>query len=126
MYGRGVGWVHRVHSAHIDVSRPGEGRTRVPALGGAGPDNPEDETDDDDGERRVKECWVPVYEQLLSRNVERFRGGLVLEAHRLLYRSILGSRVVKQRQRNAGHLPHSCERPFKRVPATLHRTQSIN
>jgi len=35
-------------------------------------------------------------EQLFSRNVERFRGGLVLKAHRLLYHSTLGPRVRKK------------------------------
>ena len=33
---------------------------------------------------------------LLNRNVKRFRGGLVLKAHRLVYHSILGSRVSKK------------------------------
>ena len=37
---------------------------------------------------------------LLSRNVERFRGGLVFEAHRLLYHSTLGSRVIKEKKKN--------------------------
>jgi len=32
----------------------------------------------------------PVVEQLLHRNVQRFRGGLVLKAHRLLFHSTLG------------------------------------
>ena len=27
--------------------------------------------------------WFSIYEQLLSRNVKRFRGGLVFKAHRL-------------------------------------------
>ena len=38
-------------------------------------------------------------EQLLCRNVELFRGGLVFKAHRLLYRSTLGSRVIKKKRR---------------------------
>ena len=33
-----------------------------------------------------------IREQLLHRNVQRFRGGLVFKAHRLLYRSTLGAR----------------------------------
>ena len=37
-------------------------------------------------------------EQLLSRNVERFRGGLVSKAHRLLYHSTLGLRVMKKKK----------------------------
>ena len=32
-----------------------------------------------------------IQEQLLDRNVQRFRGGLVFRAHRLLYHSTLGS-----------------------------------
>ena len=34
----------------------------------------------------------------LSRNVKRFRGGLVFKAHRLLYHSTLGSRVIKTKK----------------------------
>jgi len=40
----------------------------------------------------------PISEQLLSRNVERFRGGLVFKAHRLLYYSTLGTRVIKKKK----------------------------
>ena len=32
----------------------------------------------------------------LRRNVKRFRGGLVFKAHRLVYHSTLGSRVIKE------------------------------
>ena len=32
------------------------------------------------------------------RNVQRFRGGLVFEAHRLLYHSILGLRVINKKK----------------------------
>jgi len=39
-------------------------------------------------------------EQLLHRNVQRFRGGLVFKAHRLLYHSTLGLRVIKKRRRS--------------------------
>ena len=38
-------------------------------------------------------------EQLISRNVKRFRGGLVFKAHGLLYHSTLGSRVIKKERR---------------------------
>jgi hypothetical protein len=31
--------------------------------------------------------------------VERFRGGLVFKAHRLLYHSTLGSRVIKKKKK---------------------------
>ena len=36
----------------------------------------------------------------LRPNVKRFRGGLVFKAHRLLYHSTLGLRVIKQRRRH--------------------------
>ena len=39
-----------------------------------------------------------VFSVLLGRNVERFRGGLVFKAHRLLYHSTLGSKVRKKRE----------------------------
>ena len=37
--------------------------------------------------------------QLLSRNVQRFRGGRVFKAHRLLYHSTLGVRVIKKKKK---------------------------
>jgi len=40
--------------------------------------------------------------QLLSRNVNRFRGGLVFKAHRLVYHSTLGLRVIKKKKTLAG------------------------
>ena len=40
-----------------------------------------------------------ISEQPLGRNVKRFRGGLVFKAHRLLYHSTLGSRVIKKNPR---------------------------
>ena len=36
--------------------------------------------------------------QLLRRNVKRFRGGLVVKAHRLVYHSTLGLRVIKKKR----------------------------
>jgi len=41
-------------------------------------------------------------QQLLYRNVQRFRGGLVFKAHRLVYHSTLGLRVTK-RERDLLH-----------------------
>ena len=41
-------------------------------------------------------------DQLLCRNVKRFRGGLVFEAHRLLYHSTLGLRVIQKKKRDRG------------------------
>ena len=51
-------------------------------------------------ERSVKPtAWqpgrLPLIAHLLRRNVKRFRGGLVFKAHRLLYHSTLGLRVIK-------------------------------
>ena len=37
-------------------------------------------------------------EQLLRRNVKRFRGGLVCKAHRRVYHSTLGLRVIKKKK----------------------------
>ena len=34
-------------------------------------------------------------------NVKRFRGGLVFKAHRLLYHSTLGLRVIKKKKKSA-------------------------
>ena len=45
--------------------------------------------------------WVEallVGGQLLYRNVQRFRGGLVCKAHRPLYHSTLGLRVIKKKK----------------------------
>ena len=39
-----------------------------------------------------------IYEQMLFRNVKRFRGGLVIKARRLMYRSALGLRAIKKKQ----------------------------
>ena len=39
-----------------------------------------------------------VYEQLLSRNVERFREGLEFKSHRFLCHSTPGSRVIKNKE----------------------------
>jgi len=45
-----------------------------------------------------------VSEQLLRRNVKRFRGGLVFEAHRLFYHSTLGLRVTTKKKRDQAGL----------------------
>jgi hydroxymethylglutaryl-CoA reductase (NADPH) len=51
---------------------------------------------------------LSISEQLLRRNVEPFRGGLVFRAHRLLYHSTLGSRVIKKskKKKKKGFQPH--------------------
>jgi len=40
-------------------------------------------------------------EQILCKNGKRFQGGLVFEAHRLLYHSTLGWRVIKKKKNRA-------------------------
>ena len=62
--------------------------------------------------------WLVVvggFEQLLRRNVKRFRGGLVSKAHALVYHLTLGSRLMKKKKvrvwsrgwRRAASLPAS-------------------
>ena len=41
-----------------------------------------------------------IQELLLSRKVEQFRGGLVFKAHRWLYHSTLGSRIIKRKKKD--------------------------
>ena len=40
-----------------------------------------------------------ILEQVLRRNVKRFRGVLVRKAHRLLYHSTLGSEVIQKKKK---------------------------
>ena len=47
------------------------------------------------GGRRVQ---FSIYQQLPRINVKRFRGGLVFKAHRLVYHSPLGWRVIKKKK----------------------------
>ena len=51
-----------------------------------------------------------VRRQLPSRNVERFQGGLVSKAHRLLYHSTLGSRVKKKKKHTKATWSHCASR----------------
>jgi len=39
---------------------------------------------------------------LTHRNVQRFRGGLVFKAHRLLYHSTLGLKVIEKKKKVGG------------------------
>jgi len=55
-------------------------------------------------------------EALLSRNVEWVRGGLVSKAHRLLYHSALGSRVIKKKKKEK-YLRVGTERAHGRILA---------
>jgi len=45
----------------------------------------------------MRTCSMCGTEQLLRRNVKRFRGGLVFKAHRFVYHSTLGWRVTKKK-----------------------------
>ena len=47
---------------------------------------------------RCRVRGVALRVQLLHRNVQRFRGGRVFKAHRLLYYSTLGLRVIKKKK----------------------------
>ena len=49
-----------------------------------------------DRKEMCREEQFSIQEQLLSRNAEGFQAGLVSDAHRLLYHSTLGSRVIKK------------------------------
>ena len=42
-----------------------------------------------------------IKEQLLSRNVKRFRGGIVFKAHRLLHDSAVGLSMKKKKKRES-------------------------
>ena len=70
-------------------------------------------------------------DQLLRRNVHRFRGGLVFKAHRRVYHSTLGSRVIKKKKKlaprgvaprsappshDSSRSPHSSHSPHSRAP----------
>ena len=59
--------------------------------------------------RPAPKVQFSVSEQLLSRNVERFQGGLVFKAHRSLYHSTLRSRITKKRKEGipAPNIQHS-------------------
>jgi hypothetical protein len=48
---------------------------------------------------RVSTPGESIQEQLLHGNVQRFRSGLVFQAHRLLYHSTLSFRSIKERER---------------------------
>ena len=51
-----------------------------------------------EGTRWDVKSSMMMQEQMIGKNVERFRGGLVSKAHRLLYHSTLGSRVMKKKR----------------------------
>jgi len=45
--------------------------------------------------------FVHIFERMNSPHVQRFRGGLVFKAHRLLYHSTLGLRVTKKKKKRS-------------------------
>ena len=63
--------------------------------------------------------WQKCEEQLLRRNVKRFRGGLVFKARRLVYHSTLGWRVIKKKIS-----PHHCSCGACTIHYPLWRVQS--
>ena len=69
--------------------------------------------------------------QLLHRNVQRFRGGLVFKAHSHLYHSTLGLRVIKKKKRPLSHgtanLPEAAlERSSPKSQQTTYRHLKVN
>ena len=58
-----------------------------------------------------------ISEQLLRRNVKRFRGGFVFKAHRLVYHSTLAWRVIKKKRRTC------TTRPKRSAPRAQHLQQ---
>ena len=87
---------------------------------------------------RVHSCHptqFSIQEQLLLRNVKRFRGGLVFKAHRLVYPSTLGLRVRKKKEEEGlrmsssstpGCTPatHFHSAPISIKDTRIHRTNS--
>ena len=63
---------------------------------------------------------------LLHRNVQRFRGGLVFKAHRLVYHSTLGLRVIKKKKKQAvpGAAPPSKSLPWLRLMTASERRRN--
>jgi hypothetical protein len=68
--------------------------------------------------KTLSQEWFSIQEQLLRRIVNRFRGGLVFKAHRLLYHSSLGSSVTKKRQKAAR--ANSTSDPASTIQAILY------
>ena len=51
-----------------------------------------------------------ISEQLFRQNVKRFRGGFVFKAHRLVYHSTLGWRVIKKKKKTTLVKRHATQR----------------
>ena len=56
-----------------------------------------------------------IQEQLLRRNVKRFRGGLVSKARRLLYHSTEGLGVIKEKEKKKNLPPARTRRGYETV-----------
>ena len=68
----------------------------------------------------MSQVHFSIQEQLLCRNVERFRGGLVFMAHILVYYSTLGSRVTMKKKKTCPRCPvPSEERSSRNVLNTV-------
>ena len=52
-----------------------------------------------------------IHEELLDRNGQRFRGGLVLKAVRLVDHSTLGLRVMKNKRNSSEMRERACVKP---------------
>jgi len=65
-----------------------------------------------------------IYEQLLRRNVKRFRGGLIFKAHRRLYHSAPGLGFIKKKQKMTCSSTSSTNgRPSICLPSRSHKKQ---
>ena len=56
---------------------------------------------------------------ILRRNVKRFPGGLVFKAHRLLYHSTLGLRLIKKKKKTTGTSARCAEPTLTHAPDGL-------
>ena len=72
-----------------------------------------------DVDRRLCKTGYELY-KLLYTNMLRLRGGLLLRAHRLLYRKTLGLEVIKEKKQLYPHPNNeqSAHTPFKRAFTT--------
>ena len=66
----------------------------------------------------LEDAVAHIKKVLLHRNVQRFRGGLVFKAHRLVYHSTLGLRVIKKKNIKKVH-PEPKPSTLKPYPATF-------
>ena len=74
-----------------------------------------------EGKRQIAPV-TPNPHVLLGKNVKRFRGGLVFKAHRLVYHSTLGLRVIKKKVTSAWR--HARPRPCPSSPLRASRASA--